>query len=470
MARKISEALGLSANDLERVGGFDGFVDIDAQFHVDPHLLDSSAVPEMVSARATLLDYFEEIIQLIGASSSTRDALSREARRRLTFPEIPYVGLGYTAGGRAGSGIGDALALQLTQTAHEIVSAGIRDPVIFELVGLFEEGIGADRVSDMVISITLPHFLDFSSRVVAEFGLNSREVRVGGRAYAVPRINGDPLILVPKDVLRHLPVAEDWSEIDIVCAHNSSLRARLNTMIGETWKDATKRISKSRLKEVLLNYPEALQDLIAQYRSKPAEPYDFARDPVGKIVWHEVAQDYTARFPLSIPDTAPLTTAELVEIVLTIVDKYGTLIEENGLWRHLYNESGGLRHERYAQLLFYAIADSYCQANNVDLSREPNAGNGPVDFKLSHGYTSRVLVEIKYSRNTHLIRSYRRQLSAYRDAERGATSIYLIIRTTESIAGIDEVRRLQSEALDSGEEAPQLVVVDGRPRQSASRR
>ena len=43
------------------------------------------------------------------------------------------------------------------------------------------------------------------------------------------------------------------------------------------------------------------------------------------------------------------------------------------------------RHERFAQLLFYAIAAAYCEANDIDVSPESDAGAGPVDFKLSSG-------------------------------------------------------------------------------------
>jgi hypothetical protein len=73
-------------------------------------------------------------------------------------------------------------------------------------------------------------------------------------------------------------------------------------------------------------------------------------------------------------------------------------IEENKLL--LYREDGRARHEVFAQRLFFAVADAYCDANNVDLSREVNAGNGPVDFKLSIGYKGRILVEVKKSSNS----------------------------------------------------------------------
>ena len=81
----------------------------------------------------------------------------------------------------------------------------------------------------------------------------------------------------------------------------------------------------------------------------------------------------------------------------------------------------------HAQLLFYGIADAYCEANGLDLSREPNEGRGPVDFKVSRGYSAKVSVEIKYASNSKLLEGYARQLPAYNAAERTDASVYLVI-------------------------------------------
>jgi hypothetical protein len=68
--------------------------------------------------------------------------------------------------------------------------------------------------------------------------------------------------------------------------------------------------------------------------------------------------------------------------------------------------AGSPRPEKAAQRLFFAIAYAYCKANNLDVTPEADTGNGPVDFKVSLGFTGRVLVEIKLSTNTKLVRGY----------------------------------------------------------------
>jgi hypothetical protein len=110
----------------------------------------------------------------------------------------------------------------------------------------------------------------------------------------------------------------------------------------------------------------------------------------------------------------------------------------------------------FAQRLFYAVADAYCEANNIDLNREPNAGNGPVDFKLSTGYKGRVLVEVKQSNNSHLINGFEEQLPEYENSESTDESMYLIVRVSESHSSIKSVLSLRDRKVKEGKKVPQV--------------
>lgn len=473
MAIRISEALGVSAEQLERFGAFDGFVDIDAQFHVDPHLLDASEVPELDGSHDRVLQHFGSVMKLLNAMQRRGDPMHRAATRMLEFREVSRISLGYSSGTTAGRGIGRILSERLADTAKAIVDAGIDDPEIFELVGLFEEGIGADRISDMTIRIILPDLFRFSERVAQELDLETQAVSLDdNKSFNLPvvRATKAPILLVPKDILRDLPVAHDWDDIDNVCAHNASVRRRVNRSIGNNWRYATTRVRKGDLKRTLLANPAALLDLLSQYKGKPREQYDFKRDPAGELIWHEIAQRFACANPFEAPVSDVQTHADLEAVVRKICDRFAELLELNGLSAMLYDDQGNLRNERFAQLLFYGIADAYCAANDFDLNREPNAGIGPVDFKISKGYTARVNVEIKYSSNSRLVSGYSVQLPAYNSAESATNSVMLIIRTTESANGIERVLELRRDTLNSGMRAPDVVVADGRRRPSASKR
>ena len=104
--------------------------------------------------------------------------------------------LGYSHSRDNGSGIGPELAKRLATRGREIVALGITDPLIFELIGLFEEDFGPDRLSDMAISILWLRFLAFTDRVSKELNLSPRgTVKVRGMAFELPQSpSGKPMI------------------------------------------------------------------------------------------------------------------------------------------------------------------------------------------------------------------------------------------------------------------------------------
>jgi hypothetical protein len=149
---------------------------------------------------------------------------------------------------------------------------------------------------------------------------------------------------------------------------------------------------------------------------------------------------------------------------------FSSIMMKDKLYEVLYDKRWKARDEVFSQRLFYAIADAYCSANNVDLNREPNAGNGPVDFKISSGYTGRVLIEIKKSNNGKLVQGYETQLKAYGKAEATRHLIYLIVCISVNETQIKKIVGMRDSALARGDRAPEVFVVDARRRLSASKR
>lgn len=264
-------------------------------------------------------------------------------------------------------------------------------------------------------------------------------------------------------------MAYDWDDIDRVCRYNEQLRRVVNKIVGNTWKQATSRISKYELKDAILHYPGLLEDLINQYKSKIPDHYDFTNDPHGLLSWQNTAVEYADKYPLVLTLDKLPTPQNILDLVQIICQHFRKLVENNGLNALFYDNRRKLKHEKYAQLLFYGIADSYCAANNIDVNREPNAGRGPVDFKFSHGYTAKVTVEVKYSTNNNLVKGFTTQLPIYNLADQTNFSIYLIIRTNTSTIKIKRIMDIRGEAFEQGNRVPLIIIVDGRLYPSASR-
>lgn len=472
MPTRISKALGVSHAALIAEGAFDGFIDVDSLLYVDPHLLARTRCPELAGAVKRFEGHFRDVLRLLRASKSPADVAAREAARRLQFPELSNTGLGYSKGGVSGRAIGSQTAKKLAGLAKQIVDLGIEDPELFSLLGLLQEGVGPDLISDMTVSIIAPDLYAFSARVATKLGTRTVTVGLGNDRFRLPATEGGrPLVLVPADLLRKLPVAHSWDDVDMVASKNAALRRRVNDKIGDTWKRATGRsVKKKELRDAVLRHPELLRDMLEQYRAKKATGYDFSTDPEGVQVWYEVAEELSATLPLDLSSFKSARPQDLFGAVMAICNRFKEAVEANRLGRILYNDDGSPRKERTAQLFFFALASLYCDANDIDISPEADAGAGPVDFKFSRGARAKVTVEVKLSSNRNLVHGFEEQLPAYNRAENTDMSILLVVINGDHSNRLATLRTAEDAARRVSERVPQVIVIDGRPRESASKR
>ena len=159
----------------------------------------------------------------------------------------------------------------------------------------------------------------------------------------------------------------------------------------------------------------------------------------------------------------------LESVVSAIVEQFKDSVENTGAWEILYAEDRRTpRKERTSQHLFASIAASYCKANDVDISPEANSGNGPVDFKFSTGYSNKVLVELKLSKNTHLDQCLQKQIPIYMKQEGTDSAIYLLINVGND-EKVEAFRQRYNELGPNVRRKIRLVVVDAKPKESASK-
>lgn len=472
MAVLFSDYYGINKKELERQGVFNSVIGLDTRLFLDPHLLKITKILEFRQSRSRIKKYYENIIKLILVHERSGDRAWREALKRLIFKETRGVFMGYGVHGGDGNAIGFGLARRLIDTAVEIIGMGIKDPEIFELIGLFEEGFGADRLSDMTIAIIQDDIYGYTQNIVKKFKIkNIIELKYRDKSYILPKhpYRNKPILLLPKELLRDLPVALTWEGIDHVVSTNRELRERLNQLIGEVWKN---KIKKKQLRDFILSNKNNIKTLVEAYKQSKTGHYDFEKDPKGEVVWYELGEKFASANPLTLKITT-YNIEGLADIVKDIVEQFRRNIEFNGLNEHLYTKEGFKyipRHERFAQRLFYAIADTYCNANNLDISREPNAGSGPVDFKFSSGYSARVLVEIKLSSNGKLLHGFQKQLPAYQESENTKQSVYVVIKVTKSDKQIKELLKVGEQEIKNGKKVPDIIVIDGYIKPSASKR
>lgn len=161
---------------------------------------------------------------------------------------------------------------------------------------------------------------------------------------------------------------------------------------------------------------------------------------------------------------------ELLDITLKICNAFKSLVENNRLYRLLYNDDGTAKNEKAAQMLFFCIAQGYCDKYDIDLNRESDTGIGSLDFKLSVGHSSKVIIEMKLSTNTSLLHGFEKQLPAYLRAEETQYGIYLILQMNkESESQLNKVQKEYIEMCKCGTFPIKLICVDATKKLSASK-
>jgi hypothetical protein len=215
----------------------DPFLDVDVPLFIDPVLLEKSNDEAInTSAIATFRQHFEKLVRVLAISQAENDAAWKAARRQLDLREPPENGLGYGGTGRSGSSRPDDIREAILRTTKEIITLGANDPEMISLMGFFEDDVGPDTISDMTTTVIIDHLAKITEAFCQANGvpLFSFEVSVDHKLpkYVDPTGRAVPIVLVPRDIVRDLPIAKDWSDIERAAMENARIRDRVNKLLG----------------------------------------------------------------------------------------------------------------------------------------------------------------------------------------------------------------------------------------------
>lgn len=259
---RFSEHFGIKRSDED--DWFDPHLTIDTKLFIDPLLL-LSAGGDWTGAHAELIAHFVRCYELV-AKSVGRDSVSdKAARRLLTFPEPFELGLGYTAAGTRGSGSGDSYAVRMADGIAVAIAAGLAQPEHVEEIGILNEGVGADRISDATANVIKARLISYTQDVARRHGvpLERHKVRHTRVTLELARwhdeevelptnpTSGSPVILVPEFLLNKLPTlnAEDWFDSHF----NEDIRQSMNLPVGQA-------VSKADIVSWARQHPERVRD------------------------------------------------------------------------------------------------------------------------------------------------------------------------------------------------------------------
>ncbi len=272
--------------------------------------------------------------------------------------------------------------------------------------------------------------------------------------------------MVPKDIVRDLPIANDWSDIEVAALQNQEIRERVSRYLGDIARPTVAQ-RKAALRDAALGSSSSFKHFLDSVKEY-ADNYDPNEDALGYYKIREILRsDLTQYKQQNLPDIHK-GPEELRALVLTTINQFKQHVENGNLWEELW-VGDKPKKERAAQLIYFAIADCFCSANNIDISPEANMGGGPIDFKFSDGYSARVLVEMKRSSGS-VKHGYEKQLEIYKEASKTNFGIFVVMDfggLGQKLKQINEIREIR---LKRGEQASDIIVIDATKKESASKR
>lgn len=459
----LSDYLGIG-NRLDKEGIFDPVLDEDSHFFINLQRLKKTAIPEFQQSYEKIHEYFRKIIKLLATAEKkdASDTFYRQALKLFNFSEVNGLCLGY-AKGTSGTGFGNVLRSEVMSTAYDIVKAGVVDPEFFELLPLFQENVGPDRLSDMIATLILKDIETYTKRINGELGIANRKDKkflFNGELLINP-YKSDAVLLVPVEILHKLPVAKCWEDIDLVVSQNSAIRAEMNQEVASEWQKYTATERKLYLKRTIFQDADASKRVFDRYRQEELEAYD----PLKNIQYFltKLEQKF-ASLPFNWEMASESVDSHAA--ALHILGFFQQWVEFNKGWEVIQDAESRNR-EKILQRIIHLSSLSYIQANNLDMSCEPNEGRGPVDFKLSRGQDI-TIIEVKLSSNPQYFHGYEIQIEEYGKAERTEQLVYVLV----DLGNPGKVKKLQDfhdRKVDEGNRTPDLIVIDAAEKESASK-
>ncbi len=464
----FSQHFSCTSKDFADAGLIEPILNCDTALFVDPTLVESSSY-EVIRTQglASLTSTYKNIIKLVGASKGEGDVAWRAARKQLNLDEFPETHLGYGKSRISGSSRPMELRDAILRTVKEIIDLGESDPSLLSLVGLFEEGVGPDTIGDFTSHCISDALIDLSADFYKKLKLPTKafEKFGGSQLVADPYDAEHPILVVPQDIVRDLPLAVDWSDVAKAISQADEIKEQFDRFfIGVAQPTITDK--KAALKQIALGSRKMLR-LLIDALLELATNYDPNEDAFNYYALRSVLSgEIDTQIP-SYPKPRTESLDTLHEVVLEIVQHFKKQIESNNLWELLWNDERPKR-ERASQLVFFAVADVFCKLNNIDISPEANMGGGPVDFKFSSGYRSRVVVELKKSSGT-VVHGYKKQLEIYKDAAETDRGIFVVVNIGKLKNKLKQIEQIQGYRRSTGKVASDIILIDATRRSSASK-
>jgi hypothetical protein len=445
----FSDTFDVGPSTLDEYGAFDISIVNDLPLFIDPFLLFHSEKDEYRVLHEQIIEY----LIFLRDRSAAGPVSDGQLHNWYCFPEVKQNWFGFSLVGNGGSGLGMDFARELHANLNVIFTnfgdEKITESSHLEKVCLVSDGVGRDNISDFVTNLIQDYLCRYTEKF-ADAHLDRRYIRKvwvnrasfnytteswERRQYQLPFVNGDHVLLTPKDMLTR---DETWiNRTDLLSRFediptaipDGSLRAAVTNYFElelsrrpRKHLHATQKDRYAAAAATIRKYP----DLIDYYIKL-------------KEIHGEDAVDLSSEKVLATELFFSKRLREILKPVLETTDFYKTgfgtygeahvrlaylkhVIEDMDGWRIFYLDGQPIGKERDVQILYRLV----WFGTSSTLTPEANSGRGPVDFNVGRS-REKNLVELKLASNTKLEQNLKKQAAIYEVAADAQTSIKAIV-------------------------------------------
>ncbi|WP_429170806.1 hypothetical protein [Aeromonas rivipollensis] len=471
----FSDYFGVTKEELDTYGAFNVSLINDLPVFIDPFLLFSSEKEEYKNLHNEIIEYITFLRNMSDDGSIAKGLV----RHWFLFPEVKQNWLGYSKVANGGSGLGEKFASALNENLSSIFKNFGDEQITrgshLEKLCLIKDGVGKDAISDFTTNLIKGFLCEYTQSFAkthldesrckdvsvkhAKFDYQTR--RWVSQKYKLPYIDGDFILLTPKDILTK---DEAWinkhdiiGDFDDIAASipNIELRAQINDfLLRQIPARANKKEINKAISRTLLEFPILIDHYIRYKEDHGSEAVALSEQKV---------QETEAIFIRQVTNLVEILRAQNVFYSQkgdTFDEAYNRVIflkqviESNDGYRLFYVKGEPVKRESDLQLIFrltwYAAAE--------DVNAEVNNGRGPVDYKISRGSKDSTLVEFKLASNSKLKQNLAKQVEIYKAANQTSKSIKVILYFTDY--ELEKLLKVLKELkLNQGKE---LVLIDAR--------
>ncbi|MDE2166089.1 MAG: hypothetical protein KGJ66_07105 [Alphaproteobacteria bacterium] len=479
MATFFSENFGVDPAVLEKHGAFNISLVTDLPLFIDPFLLFNSKKQQYQELHERIIRY---LVFLKGkATSGTINAALLKAW--YCFPEVKQTWLGFSVDGNAGTGLGPDFAHALHQNLHKLFPTFGKEQITrgshLEKLCLIREGVGRDNISDFTTNLIKGFLCEFTQK----FALNClnenqrRAISVPGTTfnyetevwaserYTLPWINGDYVLLTPKDLLTR---DDNWINRDDLidgfeeipsAIPDDELRAQVSNYFERVLarrkdQEPSKKERGEAAVKTIFEFPDLIDYYIRYKEEHGDEAASLSSKKVSFAEWMFIQQLTNLQSTLNKETAFYKTGIGTYKEAHTRLAYLKDVIENKGGYRAFWSGAGPIAREQDLQIMYRLV----WIGTPSDVSTEVNDGRGPADFKISRGAKDKTIVELKLAKNTQLRRNLQRQAETYQkasDAKRAIKGI-LFFNAQERVRVTKILKELELT------NSPDIVLIDAR--------